>query len=342
VTVISEGAGEGCYNLATLRIPSTVTRLAPRAFSCCVSLVELVIPVGVREIGEQSFAACSIWQRVTVLASELTIGDEANSACTSLTDLAFIHLDEYTIGSYAFRSCGFTKFFVPEGVTMIGVGAFAYCSLPVQIQLPRLSEIADSTFCGCSSLVRVRIPSGTQSIGPYAFDGCGELVSVTFPRDIGIRWDRIAWIGWFAFRGCVGLRELVLPPGISYIGNGAFENCKGLTKLILPDQLESVGETAFRDCIGLEELEIPRRVRHIGRLALSGCSNLSRLTIPADAAWGDDVLRRVANVKVLTLSGRETTIPIYKMLLDCLACDARVIGKGFCGQRLGNFTIAAA
>ena len=65
---------------------------------------------------------------------------------------------------------GESEFILPEGVTIIGNGAFK----------------------GCESLEKIVLPEGVTEIGDYAFDGCGFLKSIIIPESVkSIGWGRL-------------------------------------------------------------------------------------------------------------------------------------------------------
>ena len=86
-------------------------------------------------------------------------------------------------------------------------------------------------------------------------------------------------IGDYAFYGCSGLTELILPNSVTSIGDGAFLGCSGLTELTLPNSLTEIGKYAFRGCSGLTELILPNSVTSIGESAFSGCSGLEKIAV---------------------------------------------------------------
>ena len=56
------------------------------------------------------------------------------------------------------------------------------------------------------------------AIGDRAFMDRNDVVSVTVPTGV-------CRVGWFAFSGCVALKNVVLPDSVDSISYGAFENC---------------------------------------------------------------------------------------------------------------------
>ena len=134
--------------------------------------------------------------------------------------------------------------------------------------------IGPFAFDGCSGLTSLTLPAGITSIGDGTFWGCNRLTSLTLPAGI-------TSIGNDAFWGCNRLTSLTLPAGITSIGNGAFSDCSRLTSLNLPAGITEMGSYAFSGCSGLTSLNLPAGITKISNDAFNGCSGLTSLNLPA-------------------------------------------------------------
>ena len=150
--------------------------------------------------------------------------------------------------------------------------------------------IGPYAFEHCHRLTSLTLPAGITEIGDHAFEGCSGLTSLTLPAGI-------TSIGNHAFEGLSGLTSLTLPAGITEIGDYAFFFCSGLTSLTLPAGITSIGSSAFYGCGGLTSLTLPAGITEIGGATFCGCSGLTSLTLPAgitsiraDAFYGCDGL----------------------------------------------------
>jgi hypothetical protein len=94
-----------------------------------------------------------------------------------------------------------TTVVVKEGVTNIGVSAFA----------------------NSRSLTSVSIPQGVTSIGAYAFN-ISNLDSISLP-------EGVTSIGQLAFANCYSLSVVSIPSSVESIGEGAFMHCD-ITKIV--------------------------------------------------------------------------------------------------------------
>ena len=105
---------------------------------------------------------------------------------------------------------------IPEGVFVIGDGAFRYCSRLTSITIPAgVTSIGNNAFELCQSLTSIIIPDSVTSIGHSAFRYCSSLTSITIP-------DSVTSIGWNVFSGCNNLRSFVWKNGKCKIEDGFF------------------------------------------------------------------------------------------------------------------------
>ena len=87
--------------------------------------------------------------------------------------------------------------------------------------------------------------------------------------------DSVICIGFFAFFGCIGLSEVVIPEGVT-IGNDAFGSCTGIRQLTIAEGV-TIGEHAFKWCRSLNEVHIASGL-NISRLRLA-CGEINPLVI---------------------------------------------------------------
>lgn len=87
-----------------------------------------------------------------------------------------------------------------------------------------VTEITDNAFNGCGNLESVTIPDSVTNIGNSAFAGAASLSGVTLPPNL-------QGIGDSAFAGCGSLEKVIMqgttPP--ASVGNAVFDGCKFVT-----------------------------------------------------------------------------------------------------------------
>lgn len=137
---------------------------------------------------------------------------------------------------------------VPDGVTKIGVSAFAGNTTIKSISLPStLVEIAEKAFED-SKIIEIEIPESVNSIGAFAFS-CAMLRKVQF------KGSKISEISGFAFY-CTDIGYLHLPREVGSIGGRAFACCRSLRKVIMPISVRELEAFLFNECSAIREMVI--------------------------------------------------------------------------------------
>ena len=133
-------------NIKSYVIPSSVTSIGDRAFSCCRSLSEIVISSSVTSIGDLAFSDCDSLSEIVIPSSVTSIGDLAFSDCRSLSKIV-IPSSVTSIGDYAFLGCrSLSEIVISSSITSIGKGAFCYCKFPYNLQQELISRFGYKIF----------------------------------------------------------------------------------------------------------------------------------------------------------------------------------------------------
>ena len=237
----------------------------------------------------------------------------------------------------AFDRWSLTEVFIPNSVTSIGDGAFAFNPDLTAVTLPvNLLFIGDGAFMN-TGITSITFPNGLTTIGYGAFWGT-NLTSVTIP-------DSVSYIGNEAFSSCSGLTNITIPNSVSFIGNSAFCWCDSLVSINVdrgnPDYMSADGvlfnktqttliqypkgnkrssysilsgvtsicEYAFADCINLTNITIPNSVTSIGDNAFCFCSNLIKINIPNSVTYiGDSAFSYCSSLTKITIPNSVTSI----------------------------------
>ena len=169
VTQLGSHAFDGCSNLVTMFIPTTVTDIQTYAFYNCTGLVEFDIPDTVTTLGGYVFYKCTALKYINVGLGVTLLPTYMCHSCSSLVRVNVP--DSITrINSYCFYGCSaLQRFTIPNSVTNIETNAFRNTSL-VEVDIPNsVTTIGTYAFSYCSKLRKVTIGLGVTSIASYAF-----------------------------------------------------------------------------------------------------------------------------------------------------------------------------
>ena len=257
VTSIGDSAFCGCASLTNIEIPNSVTSIGKYTFSHCKSLTNIEIPDSVTSIGEEAFSFCESLTNIEIPDSVTSIGEEAFSGCTSLKEIT-VDKDNQNYSSVngvlfnknkteliAYPNQKGNTYTIPNGVTSIGIGAFAYCTSLTEVKIPNsVTSIGYSAFSFCESLTNIEIPNSVTSIVSEAFSGCTSLTNVEIPNSV-------TSIEITAFYSCTSLTNVEIPDSVTSIGYSAFAYCTSLTEVKIPNSVTSISIGAFKDCNNL-------------------------------------------------------------------------------------------
>lgn len=112
-------------------------------------------------------------------------------------------------------------------------------------------------------ITSINIPSGTTSIGNYAFYNCTSLTSVTIP-------NTVTSIGDGAFFACSRLNNVTIPSSVTSMNaNQLFSYCTSLTSITFPDSVTTIGAWLFDGCNALTEIIVGSGITSIPANAFS-------------------------------------------------------------------------
>ncbi|MBR2431368.1 MAG: leucine-rich repeat domain-containing protein [Clostridia bacterium] len=248
---------------------------------------------------------------------------EAGEGITLATDADFNYKDveggvkitKY-IGNYEGEN-GYLILAIPETigdkrVVSIGKEAFAIASKLDGVIIPDgVRTIESLCFYGCNYLKYVKIGSGLETVGDYAFSMCNRLFEIdlstvessglgALTRCESINTVKLSFIGGTVDKNTylgyifgasnsdfnseyipTSLRNIILSDECKSIPDLAFYGCENLTFVIIPDSVESIGIRAFYKCRSLTEIKLGNGVRTVGDDAFFGCDSLKSATLGA-------------------------------------------------------------
>ncbi len=159
------------------------------------------------------------------------------------------------IGEVAFDDCYINDIKIPEGVEVIGIDAFHWCTDLKSVKLPSsLKRIEEGAFCG-APIESIEFPEGLESLGAIVF------TSRHFER-------------------------IVLPESLIHIDGNPFAGCR-IDEFIcksphfrVQDDMLIQDDRLIAVLKDTDTVNIPREVRHICSYAISCCDSLRELIVP--------------------------------------------------------------
>ena len=259
VTEIGLDSFRGCQILRSVTIPEGITGISSFAFFDCNNLESVHLSKSIKRFFGGCFASCNSLTEVTV--------DPDNPWFCSIDGVVYTK-DQKELVFYppgkADEEC-----VIPEGCSIIGRDAFAFCENLKRIIVP--STVTDISY---------------ESI--YSWKGL-EGVFVHEDNEIysSIDGNLYSKDGKKFLRLCVSAENitLTLPEGVVEVADGAAYYSKSLTAINLPKSLTSIGNSAFLDCDNLTSITIPKNVTLIGDRAFLGCEHLSEVIFEQTSEW---------------------------------------------------------
>lgn len=101
---------------------------------------------------------------------------------------------------------------------------------------------------GKVSLLSMKLPSTSKSIGNYSFSRCYNLAFVSLPSEL-------TSIGDYSFGACLKLTSIQLPRTLVSIGSHAFESA-AITSIVIPGSVTAIAPGAFTHCNNLPSIDV--------------------------------------------------------------------------------------
>ena len=345
---IPNGCFEGCYNLKSFTIPTSVTEIGESAFSDCVVLSDVTIKMDnpvLTVIGKEAFRGCTFLSEITIPRTVTHIMAGAFQDCSSL---------EYAHFQYADLS----------QLEFIGDEAFEGCSSLKEIELPfkypgvgdsLKSTIGDHVFYGCTGLEKVgfrNVPApAAHGSRNDCFSQCSNLKFIIVKADIfahveangmGLPTDAtvllVDFIGpgdstslkiWNIFTDANYGRDtpswsvdLVIPKSfITY----PFTSIEADATSISYAGVHVVGQDGLKS-VSFEE---GCKITSIGDRAFMKCEWLHDVTIPSSVTTlGEEVFSNCGNLRNVTFETTKLTEIPLRTFMDCGWLDSIELPEG--------------
>lgn len=264
------------------------------------NIIEIKLPSSIKRIGKSAFKSLAYVTEVELPESLTCIDDYAFYGCECLSHVKW-NKNLEKIGKFAFADCPIYNLDFHEGIEKIEDGAFSGNSAVENLVIPKslvdyeraftsltnlkylyynpLSVVSNVgmdlplSFKFPTSLEAIELGENLQCIPNYYFVDMVNLKNVTFHHPVN-------GVGKCAFKGCVSLKELVIPGNAAEIGAEAFSGCTSLRRIVIPDNVSSIADKVFYNCSYLEHIDFPKNIKSIGIQAFYNCSSLSDIDIP--------------------------------------------------------------
>ena len=361
VSSIGANAFQYCSSLTDVTFGDGVESIGSHAFASCGSLVYVVIPDSVHTISNNVFSECNQLWHVLYKGSvsdwnSITISTE-NERLTGAIRHANAKGNE--ISTTAEATC------ITSIQCKCSFCAAEYANPDYEPHHNYINDVCDA--CGLlrnmeyelidntiiirrywGSVSELMIPSNIAgfpvvAIGDYAFEGCGNLTSVTIP-------DSVKTIGEYAFFCCTNLTQINIGSGVKTIGDYAFSNCLALTQVTIPDNVTKLGAYAFEWCPNLMSITLGDGLTTVGKNVFANSPSLWHILYQgSQSKWSKLSVSTKATVHY-NATGDEiepceeytcTTKAIYK----CNTCNKRFLDKNFEGEHSfseGKCTVCGA
>ena len=214
------------------------------------------------------------------------IKSETFKNCKNVTTITFDQsgsLDVESIGDYAFEGCSSLKtIIIPKYVSEMGSKVFQDCTNLESIRISAsVSKIGSRMFAGCPNLKSIVVEEGNEKYDSR--ENCNAIVetatnTLVCGTENSTIPSTITAIGNGAFAE-TGLKNIVIPEGVTSIELQAFENCQDLESVTLPQSLKKLGYHVFANS-GLTSLVIPEGITYLPQGTFNGCKNLETVTLP--------------------------------------------------------------
>ena len=170
---------------------------------------------------------------------------------------------------------------IPDDLGITTIGSFAFSNFEYVMKSDEEYALDDSSlskqwYIGDSTITKVVIPEGVETISSYAFANLTALEEVVFP-------STLTAIDYGAFVGCSSLQTITFSGdnNLQIINQDAFKECdlRGTLEL---SSICVISDYAFAGNQKLEGIKLGETILSVGQYAFAGCKAVTEVTIEAD------------------------------------------------------------
>ena len=335
---ISQYAFGHCERLEAIEFPARLAVIDECGFNECHTLADVTF------LGTGADIAYNAFKATPYLASlpfEVLVNGEGGAYFVTGTPPNDMAASDWpagvkTIGAYLFyNNTNLTSVVIPNTVESVEYEAFYWCTALTNIVFEAAAvgeeslplEIDTEAFALCENLQGVTFREGTLSVGPYAFNQCGNLAEVNLPTEgivtiaesafAGTAYDAAKPFSMYMGYGNVvegyhGTCPAVIsasdwPDGAVEIGSDVFKGCATLTQVTFPAGLVSIGWQSFAYCPNLASVNFANcaaTLEYISNNAFAGCTALESAILDGDnLCVGDNAFQGCTSLTTLVLGG---------------------------------------
>ena len=192
---------------------------------------------------------------------------------------------------------------IPADLGLTTIGSFAFSNFEYVMKTDEEyaqddSSLSKQWYIGESTITKVIIPEGVETISSYAFANLTALEEVVLP-------STLTSIEYGAFVGCSALQKITFSGenNLQIINQNAFEGCdirgtlelssicvisdyafagnQNLEGIVLGETILSIGQYAFASCEKLSDVTIEASKVKYGAYAFNGCESLTEFYVNA-------------------------------------------------------------
>ena len=241
---IGSGAFRGCSNLKRIEIPQSVTRISDGMFSGCSGLTEITLLSGVEYIDIYAFEGCTGLTEITIPSGVEYIAMCAFKGCTGLTEIT-LPPNGTGIDNEAFVGCtGLKMIRIPESMRDTITQVLEYCELS-DVNIVTYGDDFWLIYEG-KNHVWYRLERNQEGGETLTIGGTGAM-----PDYGSDETDKAPWLEWnesgnYTYNNRI--KNVVIEEGVTSIGDYAFCGCSGLTEILIPESMRSNIDGAFDGC----------------------------------------------------------------------------------------------
>ena len=335
-TYLSEGAFNGCSNLASFRFSPSGEFLGIGENALAgTSITNIVLPDGEYAVAENAFSGCK--KLVSVALGTKTVLKEGKGSpftgCDSFVNFVADGNSAYNVADGVLYSkdgktlvaapTAKTGIAIPATVKNIASGALASTKL-TEIDLSGIEKIGEYALAG-STVRSVKLGAVTE-IPAGLFRSCRQLVSVE-----GL--EKVVNVGEYAFMySAISAVEL---PNAEKIGGYAFKDCKKLVS-VKADEVNEIGKYAFEGS-AVKSVNFACATV-LGERAFANTSSLAEATLGGVSQMGE-YLFVSSSVKNVTFGAGTTFVSAYAFF-GLKNLETITLPNGV--ERIGDFAFSGA